>query len=91
MSLIIFPAWNGIVEDSTNSVSLGLLESTNIAPGVSTSYPLTYAFPGPTLILTISLDGRLLLSVNSSGKNAPNCEYLSFRLSFGSKVNGVTK
>ena len=32
LSLIRFPAWKGIVEDSTNSVSLGLLESTNTDP-----------------------------------------------------------
>ena len=32
LSLIRFPAWKGTVEDSTNSVSLGFLESTNTDP-----------------------------------------------------------
>ena len=91
LTLIRLPAWNGTVEDSTISVVLGLLESINVDPKVSTSYPLTYAFPGPTFILAISFDGTLLSSVDSSGKNTPNCECLSFRLSFDSKANGVTK
>ena len=68
---------------------LGLFKSIMVLLMVSTSYPLTYAFPGLTDKQSKSLDTGFPCFVTLFSKYIPLFPILSFRHSFAVISNGV--
>ena len=84
------PISNGIVTFDTSSVSLGLSTSIILVPIFSTSYPLTYAFPGEIFRHIKSSDGVFLSSVLSFEKNKPLFPSLLFNELWTDGLKGTT-
>ena len=71
-------------------VVLGFGTSKNIDPVVSTSYPLTKAFPGEIWYKASSSEGVSPEYVNWPSLNIPRFPFLLLRDSFTETSNGVT-
>ena len=84
------PISNGIVTLDSFWVSLGFSTSIIVVETFSTSYPLTYAFPGDILKHIKSSDGTFLCSVNSLEKKRPLLPSLLFNELWTDGSNGST-